>query len=97
VEEVGDAVSSQALAAWFAHPGHRPRLMNAYGPTEATVNATIAELRVENIEQIPIGRPIANTRVYVLDERRELVPVGVAGELYIGGVGVARGCLPRSI
>ncbi|MET0400647.1 MAG: amino acid adenylation domain-containing protein, partial [Longimicrobiaceae bacterium] len=66
---------------------------NHYGPTEATVNTTVA--RVDGAERIGIGRPIANVRVYLLDRRGEPVPVGVAGELYVGGAGVARGYLGR--
>ena len=68
-------------------------LLNGYGPTETTTFATTYEIIVvpDNAWSIPIGTPIANTQVYVLDERMEPVPVGVAGELYIGGAGVARG------
>jgi amino acid adenylation domain-containing protein len=66
---------------------------NHYGPTEATVNTTVA--RVDGAERVGIGRPIANVRVYLLDRRGEPVPAGVAGELYVGGAGVARGYLGR--
>lgn len=69
-------------------------LWNMYGPTETTVWSTVH--RVTKVEgQIPIGHPIANTQVYVLDAHRELVPSGVVGELYIGGAGLARGYLHR--
>jgi len=72
-------------------------LINGYGPTETTTFAITHEITVvpENARSIPIGRPIANTRVYILDRAREPVPVGVTGELYIGGAGVARGYLNR--
>jgi amino acid adenylation domain-containing protein len=69
-------------------------LWNLYGPTETTIWSTVA--RLESGPEFPsIGRPIANTRTYVLDARRRPVPIGVPGELYIGGVGVARGYLGR--
>ncbi|HSU17580.1 non-ribosomal peptide synthase/polyketide synthase [Longimicrobium sp.] len=68
-------------------------VVNNYGPTETTVVATSGEMCAE--DRLHIGRPISNTRVYVLDRRGEPVPAGVAGELYIGGAGVARGYLGR--
>ncbi|MCK1326658.1 non-ribosomal peptide synthase/polyketide synthase [Bradyrhizobium sp. 156] len=73
------------------------RLINHYGPTEATVGSTTFAISeaVESLSSIPIGRPIANTRIYLLDTRGELVPFGAVGELYIGGAGVARGYLNR--
>jgi acyl-coenzyme A synthetase/AMP-(fatty) acid ligase len=65
-------------------------LWNLYGPTETTIWSAVH--RVESVQTIaPIGRPIANTRIYVLDPHLEPAPVGVPGELYIGGAGVARG------
>ncbi|GGA41733.1 hypothetical protein GCM10010981_33430 [Dyella nitratireducens] len=68
---------------------------NVYGPTECTVDAT--RCLVQQTGETPvIGRPLANTRVYILDAHGEPVPVGVAGEIYIGGAGVARGYLNRS-
>jgi|GEM_PF-166635 len=69
-------------------------LWNTYGPTEATVQATFAP-RLQAGQRVPIGRPVANTQTYVLDRRMEPAPIGVAGELYIGGAGVARGYLQR--
>ncbi|MEZ4266449.1 MAG: amino acid adenylation domain-containing protein [Myxococcota bacterium] len=65
---------------------------NGYGPTEATVYATIHKL-TSSAAPIPIGRPLHNLQCYVLDPRREVVPIGVPGELYIGGLGVAEGYL----
>ena len=66
------------------------RLYNGYGPTEGTICATAHRVRADEVV-IPIGRPLANTRCYVLDARRRLVPALTPGELYIGGAGVARG------
>jgi acyl-coenzyme A synthetase/AMP-(fatty) acid ligase/acyl carrier protein len=69
-------------------------LTNMYGPTETTI-WSLSQLVEDTVTGIPIGRPIANTRVYVLDAMRRPVPVGVPGELWIGGEGVARGYLNR--
>ncbi|MFL5538402.1 MAG: non-ribosomal peptide synthetase, partial [Longimicrobiaceae bacterium] len=74
-------------------------LWNVYGPTETTIWSTSAAVRGGSAGtvggQVPIGRPLANTRVYVLDAAGEPAPMGVAGELYIGGAGVVRGYLGR--
>ncbi|HZR97743.1 MAG TPA: amino acid adenylation domain-containing protein [Chloroflexota bacterium] len=67
-------------------------LWNMYGPTETTIWSTIAKIESAD-DVIPIGRPIANTQTYVLDARLQPVPIGVPGELYIGGDGLARGYL----
>jgi amino acid adenylation domain-containing protein len=73
------------------------RILNHYGPTENTVVTTWASVEEASATDAapPIGRPIANTQVYVLDRHRHLVPLGVPGELYIGGDGLARGYLNR--
>jgi amino acid adenylation domain-containing protein len=72
-------------------------LFNEYGPTEGTVWASMHRCAHPlGRQSVPIGRPIANTRVYILDARGEPVPIGVAGEMYIGGAGVARGYLNRN-
>lgn len=73
------------------------RLVNLYGPTEATVDVSYYALKPDDRDAIvPIGRPIANTQLYVLDRRGQPAPIGVIGELFIGGVGVARGYLNRA-
>ncbi|WP_186072038.1 non-ribosomal peptide synthetase [Burkholderia gladioli] len=72
------------------------RIVNNYGPTETTVVATSGEIEPSAGDTVyPIGKPIANTRIYLLDENQALVPLGAVGELYIGGAGVARGYLNR--
>jgi amino acid adenylation domain-containing protein len=72
------------------------RLFNAYGPTETTVCATMYRCEADfSGTFVPIGQPIANTQIYILDARGAPVPLGVSGELYIGGAGVARGYLNR--
>ncbi len=75
---------------------HNRELWNLYGPTETTIWSTMGQVRGSNGAAIAsIGRPIANTRIYVLDQCGEPVPIGVPGEIYIGGAGVARGYLNR--
>jgi natural product biosynthesis luciferase-like monooxygenase protein len=69
-------------------------ILNMYGPTETTIWST-TYLLPERVESVPVGRPIANTLVYILDQHLSLVPLGIAGELVIGGAGVARGYLGR--
>ncbi|HYO62150.1 MAG TPA: amino acid adenylation domain-containing protein, partial [Pyrinomonadaceae bacterium] len=77
--------------------GPPEHLMNVYGPTENTTFSTWFRVRevAEGVHTIPIGAPISNTRAYVLDRRQRPVPVGVAGELYLGGDGLARDYLNR--
>ena len=74
------------------------RLVNGYGPTEATITATLCELSGgfathRQAGEVPIGRPLAHVQAWVLDDRLEPVPIGVAGELYLGGDSIARGYL----
>ena len=73
-------------------------LVNNYGPTENTVVTTSQKItpNLSAEKAPPIGRPIANTQVYILDQYQQPVPIGIPGELYIGGSGLARGYLNRS-
>ncbi|AUS26695.1 bacitracin synthetase [Paenibacillus polymyxa] len=99
----GEALSVQ-LVQGFLHKwsGYHPVITNVYGPTEATVDTTA--YTIEDVESlnvllekgehtVSIGTPIANQAVYILNTRQQLVPMGIAGELYIGGAGIARGYL----
>jgi amino acid adenylation domain-containing protein len=87
----GEACSSQTVDRWAANR----RFFNAYGPTEITIWATVAELDPGD-NPLTIGRPILNTQVYILDDYLNSVPIGIPGELYISGTGLARGYLNRS-
>ncbi|MDQ3617223.1 MAG: amino acid adenylation domain-containing protein, partial [Pseudomonadota bacterium] len=86
----GEALTRQT---WSRLASSRVCYYNVYGPTECTVDASLARISGEVAH---IGRPIANTRIHLLDARCEPVPIGVTGELYIGGAGVARGYLNRA-
>lgn len=86
----GEACPIDLVAKW----SKGRRFFNAYGPTESTVCATIAECSDEK-RKPPIGRPIDNTQIYILDRQLQPVPIGVPGELHIGGDGLARGYLNR--
>lgn len=92
----GEALSFFDLDFWRTQAVNT-RFINEYGPTETVVGSVVYEVEAEEIGRadVPIGRPIANTRVYVVDGNFGPVPPGVAGELYIGGAGVARGYLNR--
>jgi non-ribosomal peptide synthetase component F len=92
----GEQLTREIAARWL--PGRR--IANAYGPTETTVVSVmytftdLAELP-ETAVAIPIGYPLANTQLHILDRHQQPVPTGVPGELYIGGIGLARGYLNR--
>ena len=73
------------------HYAARLRYFNAYGPTETSVCATMHEVSPSRPGQIPIGRPVANTRAQILDRRLRVMPVGVPGEIFVAGPGLARG------
>jgi amino acid adenylation domain-containing protein len=95
----GEKALRSAYMAWSDLVGPKVRWLNTYGPTETTVTATVydpaATATDSSLSEIPIGRPIANVATYVLDQHLNLQPIGVPGELYIGGAGVARGYLNR--
>ncbi|MEU6795629.1 amino acid adenylation domain-containing protein [Nonomuraea wenchangensis] len=88
----GEQVLPAQVRRWF-EVSDVP-LFNVYGPSETTVTATTATIR-RPVERVPIGRPLGDTEVFVVDGRERLVPVGVVGELWIGGAGVARGYVNR--
>jgi nonribosomal peptide synthetase protein VioG len=88
----GESFSYQHTRQWYEVVQSPGRLNNIYGPTEATVNATEIEVQPQlSAGKVPIGRPLPNYRLYVLDEAGELCPPGVQGELYIAGAGLAQG------
>lgn len=84
------------LQARFLAQFSNVELYNLYGPTEASIDVTFWRCERDSERQtVPIGRPIANTQIYILDQEMQPVPIGVPGELYIGGIGVARGYVQR--
>ncbi|MGR9134010.1 non-ribosomal peptide synthase/polyketide synthase [Rhizobium leguminosarum] len=92
----GEALSSSTVELWRQiQPA--ARMVNEYGPTEAVVGCAFHDIPADlsASTNVPIGRPISNTRLYVLDDHGQPVPFGAVGELYIGGAGVARGYLNR--
>jgi amino acid adenylation domain-containing protein len=92
----GETLLAENLVLW-RKLAPATRLINEYGPTETVVGCCVYEARPEDPRTgpVPIGRPIANTQLYILDENLQPVPAGVKGDLYIGGDGVARGYLNR--
>jgi amino acid adenylation domain-containing protein/FkbH-like protein len=90
----GEKASDEAFRRWRQLVPGTARLINSYGPTEATVTAT-SEIVEQDTERLTIGRPLPNTQAVILDSNLELVPIGVTGELCIGGAGLARGYLGR--
>ncbi len=94
----GDKASAEQVDKWKRLNGTKVRLLNTYGPTETTIISTAYEATDETAsglkpQEFPIGRPIDNTEVYIVDAHLQPVPVGVPGELLIGGAGLARGYL----
>ena len=96
----GDTMLPDVLKLWQRTPVNSIRLLNAYGPTETTITATAFEIAPRSGEnttdqRVPIGRPLANRAIYILDQHSNPVPIGVHGHLHIGGAGLARGYLNR--
>jgi amino acid adenylation domain-containing protein len=97
----GEKAQAQSVKQWREQVGRRVRLVNTYGPTEATIVATAGELtgaetNGEAPRAVVIGRPMTNIETYVLNEDQRLIPARLVGELYIGGAGLARGYLGRA-
>lgn len=91
----GEKAEEERWRQWREAVGEQVQVYNTYGPTETTVTATAYQARGEDRGGLPIGRPFGNGRAYVLDEQLRPVPLGVCGELYVGGAGVTRGYLGR--
>jgi non-ribosomal peptide synthetase component F len=95
----GEALEYASLGPWFArHGDRRPRLVNMYGITETTVHVTYRPVSAADVERAPgsvIGAPIPDLQLYVLDRHMEPAPIGVVGQLWVGGAGLARGYLGR--
>jgi amino acid adenylation domain-containing protein/non-ribosomal peptide synthase protein (TIGR01720 family) len=94
----GEKALPERLSQWQESVGQRVRLVNTYGPTETTIVATMCDVQEMtsangSLREVPIGRPIRDAQIYILDQHSGLVPRGVKGELYIGGPGLGRGYL----
>jgi len=90
----GEALSPARVEDFFSHARKDVRLLNGYGPTEATIVSTLFEVERNQLDEfsaVPIGRPIENVSCSIRDSVGERSPIGVIGELYVGGVGLARG------
>jgi amino acid adenylation domain-containing protein/non-ribosomal peptide synthase protein (TIGR01720 family) len=95
----GEALEPTSLKPWCdRHGDQQPQLINMYGITETTVHVTYRRITIADIEGgsgSVIGRPIPDLQVYILDEHQQPVPIGIPGELYVGGAGVSKGYLNR--
>ena len=91
----GDVLAVETVRLWQAMLKDRVTLLNVYGPTEVTAKATFhqvePDLDTAHLARIPIGRPLANKKIYILDQYAYPTPIGVPGELHIGGTGPGRG------
>lgn len=90
---IGGDVTPVELAKKWAQSGRD--FIHVYGPTETTIATAFYPYRLDKPEKLPLGWPMANTQIYILDGHMSPTPIGVTGEMYIGGVGVARGYLNR--
>ncbi|MEM9089166.1 MAG: amino acid adenylation domain-containing protein [Cyanobacteria bacterium P01_F01_bin.53] len=93
----GERVSPEQVRTWQTHVGDTPRLLNTYGPTEATVVATAYTITsaAKIPGEVPIGKPLNQVTTHILDKQLQPVPIGIPGELHLGGLGLARGYLNR--
>ncbi|HEC85215.1 MAG TPA: amino acid adenylation domain-containing protein, partial [Thioploca sp.] len=91
----GEAAACETVKQWMQHFRDYPALVNEYGPTETTIVAAYCNLGGRNLTTVPIGQPIANTRIYILSAEHQIQPPGILGELCIAGAGLARGYLNR--
>jgi len=90
----GEAASAAAIRKWHCEMNDTVQIVNEYGPTETTVSSlyhVVSTNMDRTVTHIPIGKPIANTKVYILNENMQLCPIGVIGELYIESIGTAIG------
>ena len=93
----GEALEFASLRPWFDQHQESPQLVNMYGITETTVHVTYRPITQADLDHTGsmIGRPIPDLQLYILDANRKPVPIGIPGELYVGGAGVSRGYLNR--
>lgn len=90
----GEPLPAKTVQLWRTH-APSTRIFNHYGPTETTVGVIVHEVGASDADPLPLGRPISNAQIYILNRQGQPVPIGVVGEIYIGGAGVARGYLNR--
>ena len=98
VSTIGEALSPETVNKFNStiYKTNKTRLINTYGPTETTVEVSYYECTSDKpIEVVPIGKPMDNTGFYIVDEQNNITPIGVSGELLIGGAGIARGYFKR--
>lgn len=91
IVSAGESCTAEIIKKW----SNNRNFVNAYGPTESTVCATLMD-KISEADTITIGKPITNTVIYIMNANQQLMPVGIVGEIYIGGIGVAKGYMGRS-